>query len=249
MSLISLCTRRLAPGISAFACLVAFGQTRDVLISIEDGRPLAKLADEIERVTGVLVNYEDAPYGNSADVADLTEAVSRMRSTSRVLVPRQGSINVTLHMGGSDAQNDVAAGLSAAISQHIAKRLPGLYALHENDNAMFIDPIQVLDAHGVMASSPSILATPVSIPYKERTEFETLETVLAEVARQAGVRIGAGMGPWGWLTESKLMFYDPGLKLYVFNVNVPAQIETATPTLVQSSQRTTGPSKYALPDR
>jgi len=146
-----------------------------------------------------------------------------------------------LHTCGSNTLNDISAALSAAISQHIAKGLPGLYTFHEIDNAIFIDPTQVLDSDGVMASSPSILGTPLIIPFKERTEFETLETVLAEVARQAGVRIGAGMGPWGWLTESKLMFgasgeparsvilrlfaasnlkrsyrlfYDPGLKLY-----------------------------------
>ena len=86
-------------------------------VAVEDGRPLAKVLDEVEERFGWTVTYEDPPYQNANEIEDVTERVRRDGKTHlRVLVPRGGAFHFSYALNPENG-SDPAGLLGALLSR------------------------------------------------------------------------------------------------------------------------------------
>ncbi len=82
----------------ALGATLASGQT----LSVNDPRPMMALADKLQGILTVPINYEDPRFENPGDVQDVTDTVVKNRAqfSGRVLIPRGGELTVTVPNSG-----------------------------------------------------------------------------------------------------------------------------------------------------
>lgn len=87
----------------------AFAQTKAITFSVNDFRPLAAAARNIEQISGTPVNYEDVRCDFPGDQKDITAgnvtpAQERLNGPVKVIVPRGGPLVTTITVAGSTAR-------------------------------------------------------------------------------------------------------------------------------------------------
>jgi hypothetical protein len=115
---------------SSFAFGQVVGETTTIDITVDDPRPLAAAILKIEELSGIPINYEDVPVYYSADVKDVTEEVSRTRTSNRrIIVARGGQLSVPIIVDAATGRlNDIQAvntALAALVSAYNSSNLPG----------------------------------------------------------------------------------------------------------------------------
>ncbi|MCE5308467.1 MAG: hypothetical protein LLG20_12580 [Acidobacteriales bacterium] len=180
------------------------GQMKATSLIARDPRPLAEMASQLERLSGVPINFEDARYENASDVEDVTESVvkpehralNKTGSPFRVLIPRGGELSLSLEVDAvTDRLADPYAALVSALNAHKVNGFPGLYVVNRDNGAFTISPEEVRGTGGSMIPVKSILETSVTFAPVPRTAADTLRLVLDDVSRTSGFRIDVGMIP------------------------------------------------------
>jgi hypothetical protein len=187
------------------ACGTLRGQVKTISLTVKGPRPLADMAQQLERLSGVPISFEDVRYENASDVEDVTESVvkpqyrapNRTAAPIRVLSPRGGELSLSLEVeaGGTNRPRDLHTALTGALDAYAAKGFPGRYAVKQDGGIFIISPAGVRDAGGSMIPAKSILEALVTFAPVPRSAAETLELILAEVSRTSGFQVDVGTIP------------------------------------------------------
>ncbi|MFC3692794.1 hypothetical protein ACFOWB_11295 [Chenggangzhangella methanolivorans] len=205
---------------------------------IDDPRPVAAAAMEIERVSGRAISYEDAPFRDRRAMASMVEAAEG----DAFLAPR-GDV-LTTPMPSSPDQ--AAAALRAAVVRYEAGRPVAAFDVIE-DGMIRVAPRAAVDASGAMRPVTPALDRRISLKAKPRTGMELLGDLREAVAAAEGRRVLIGTVPTGLLSRLKVGFgaadeparaalarlvaasgrkmawkllYDPGFDDYALNLTV-----------------------------
>lgn len=190
------------PQFLLLVALAANAQTITLTTAANDGRPVDTVARQIEKLSGIPVNYEDLWYGNPADTMDISSAVARgsVPAGAHLIVPRGGSLSVAVSVdpvsqkldGSLLTANALNALLGSAANSPI---VPGKFRIDFYNNAFFVVPTHSRSANNDMAPISALLSTPIDLPGARQTAFETLRAILSRVSQQAGITIKIGTIP------------------------------------------------------
>ncbi len=168
---------------------------RTEFLSVNDPRPLADAADQLQKRFGIPITYEDPPYLYSSDIVDLRlEPVeSHVDRDHPTWIPRFGRIELKyLVSGGENRIDDLAAALEQAIQVHASNGNAGSFRLDRERDALSLIPTAAKGADGRLAPIKPVLDTEVVLPAGARPGEELLELIMTELNRKSGFKINHG---------------------------------------------------------
>jgi len=204
-------------------------QDRDVVLSINDPRPLAEAARLLESKLGRAVSYEDVALVYSGDYAraldtdwgrKYAEQDARFKAMNRIgSVGGSLDIRVAIDTASGTPVLPVTQILQDVIDQHKARGNPGQFQLLPIGDAFVVVPTAKRDTNGMFIPEYSPLDSPISFPVAVRSGAETLKVICEAVTNASGRRLSEGLAP-------KLLFNTV--------VEVGADHETARDVLVRA---------------
>jgi hypothetical protein len=190
-------------------CAASLAWCQATVSTISDPRPLAKVAEMLERKTGIPVDYEDPEYAYAGDIKDVTDTVARPEFRQehpdhRVLIPSGGSVDFKLPLNAAPAAQiaSAASSLQSVIDQHHARGNPGTFQIRQADQRLQIVPTGVKGQSGRLAASSSVLDTLITVPEREWTGLQIVDQVCQAVTAASGTRVFAGMVPLNLLNQT-----------------------------------------------
>src|SRR4051812_5177666 len=131
-----------------------------VTLPVNDPRPVQKAMRELESRLGRVITYEDPPY---EEVTDVTAEVRRTgNARERVLVPRQGRLDITV-----DVQPGSPASLKKAIEQVLSASVKagnaGEFRVAQEGDVLHVIPTSP------DGGAPPLLDTPIDLDGVERS--------------------------------------------------------------------------------
>jgi hypothetical protein len=234
----------LVVGFSATVARSAAQSAKDY-VAVDNPRPLAKAIEVLERRYGWIVTYEDPRVENSADLEDVTAAV-RNSPGPRVLIPKGSAF--TFVYDKPILENNAQAGpiLAALLTTYSTSGNPGEFRLLTSGNVYHVVPHAVRNRAGQVVAQESVLDSRISLRMKDQSIEDVVTQILAAVSDQAGVRLQHGATPRNLLLQTRVdveasrepardvlvrvlaaaprplswrLFFDPGLRIYAFNVH------------------------------
>jgi hypothetical protein len=182
---------------ACFALAGNAGAQSTKVIEATDPRPLWPALDQLERMMGAAINYEDVPYENIADVQDVSTPQERAATPGfQQIVPRAGGVRIEIPEKAKADSVDLVAGINLLLISYRSTKLPGDYKVEEANGMYYVTPTHVLGANGKVRAVVSPLSTAVTIPYAKRRVDETLDAVFDAVLRATGQRIVLGDAPF-----------------------------------------------------
>ena len=233
-------------------------------VTNNDHRPLAGALDKLEAALGIVVNYEDPPYENIADLEDVSTPEQRAKAPGfRILVPRKGEISATV-AGSSDS--DKMFSIIGLFNSYRNAGLPGDFTVEQANGAYYVLPTKILSTNGSFRDVGSPLKTLITLPNGERRAADAENEILKAVSKAAGINIVFGSFPFrpttlvtlgadrepardvlarffGKLTAAPVSYrllYDANLRDYMLNVQVRA-VPEAPPVAPESPIQTPSP--------
>jgi hypothetical protein len=182
----------------------ALGQSRTVTLMVDDPRPLARAAAEIEKLGSIPVNYEDVRIespGDMKDVADEVQSPAQRAAhpNAQIIVPRGGQLSANILVDAESGRlpnmTEALAALNSVVAAHNSSNLPGRFRLESYGGAFFIEPTLVRNPLDRTVPVTPLLATPITLAEETRNAYQTLELILDQVSRATGVRVGSGTVP------------------------------------------------------
>jgi hypothetical protein len=219
-------------------------QTADS-IAAYDYRPLAAALDNLQRSFGGVINYEDVPYANPADLEDsATPEQKKLDPTFKFLVPRRGQLTASIPANGISSEGDRISIINGLLSSYRANELPGDFRVEYVGDAVYVVPTRVLSAAGTMTDVQSVMATPVTIPFAQVSAIEAVKILLDAVSKASGADVKVGAVPFRQSTKASIsadreparnvlarllaslnantasyrLLYDPVVKYYMLNL-------------------------------
>jgi hypothetical protein len=185
-------------------------------MTIQDPRPLAKAIESLENLYGVPITYEDPPYVNAGEIADVTAQVRGGQTGGRrILIPRGGSLSFAYEAIEPPLVKD-ATPVVEAIRHAASDAISGLlanyqtstgsasFALIQGPGSLHVVPTQFLDQTGQVESLKPILDTSVSLPAEPRTAAKLVGDLRAALTRTTGQTVILGTIPYGLLARHKI---------------------------------------------
>lgn len=180
----------------------------DVLIQVEEPRPLAAAAAQLEKQFGWTITYEDPAWVFSGDIDDVTASVRRDGDmTKRVLVPRSARLVFVYNESELNALNSNARAqsvLESLVQRSAASGNPGGFVVRRSGNVFSIVPEMAKTKNGAFAAHASILDVRISLPAGERSLSEQIQMIAAAVARASNTRVLVGVTPINLLRQSRV---------------------------------------------
>lgn len=194
--------RSLLGPILLLAALTAKAQTVTLTTDAGDGRPVDTIIRQIEKLSGMSINYEDLLYSNPADTKDIGASVARVGGASaHLIVPRGGVLSVpvavdaTTHtlLDSASTANALNALIAAANSSPV---IAGKFKIDFYNGTFFVVPTYSRSANNdSMSPVTAVLSTPIDLPGVRQTAFETLRDILDQVSTKTGVSVKIGTIP------------------------------------------------------
>ena len=159
-------------------------------------RPVSEAVRQLENLFGQVITYEDASYVHPSDIVDVTDKVSRERSgTQRVLVMRNGSIDVALNRRDQSVSNSVGLLLRLILQDSERAGNAGEFRAEWIDGAFHVIPDAIKGKDGKRQLFRPILDTLITLPPHDGNGFEFVERVAKALTNASGRDIRAGMMP------------------------------------------------------
>lgn len=212
--------KRLSVGLRVlFGVIVAsgfvFGQSKTITLTIDAGRPLAQALLEIEKLSGIPINFEDVRYQFPGDLEDVTAAVTNPRHEEvtgreprQVLMPRGEQLSANFLVdeatGTLPDATSVTHALNALLAAYRSTSLPGDFKLETYNGGFFIEPTQTRDATGATVPVNPVLATQITLPQETRNAGETLKLLLDQVSTEIGSRVDVGTMPINTMAHAQV---------------------------------------------
>lgn len=185
--------------------------------SVDDHRPLAALADELEKRDRIVITYEDAPWVAPTDLEDVTRAVTesnpgKVAPSVPVIVPRKAAVSFEYDLDPvKDHPIDYADLLSALLLQFEAAGAPGKFRFEGDDGIYHLIPSRLRDPEGHWTDVSPVLSTPVRIANQERTVDETLNEIVAQLNETSPVKVGWGFVPLNLFVQTHIRLGADGV--------------------------------------
>ncbi len=210
-----------------------FGQGTTVTLAVTDPRPVAKAVLEVERRSGVAINYEDPRIVFAGDLEDITNAVVTAeqremavrsgRGPVQIIVPRSRVLAVPMAADATRRTPWSLDALTAALTSVVASNnalsdRPASFRVTRINSALFVEPVDVRDESGARVATASVLSSPITLEQVPRTAVEALESILREASKAARVRIDVGALP---------------MRLFASQVTIGANSEPANEVLMR----------------
>ena len=193
-------TRILA--VSLLCCGTALAAQSDDLF-VNDPRPMAAMAEKIERQTGWTITSEDPSYQYAADIEDLTDEIARNRtSNKRVLGMRILPFVFTLD---GEARKDAVRAVRA-LAEHFEMRTGGQkFRVIAEKGFIHLVPQVNRDAQGVLVEQRPALDTRISLPAGKRTLLADFISEFTQVlSQESGRRIDVGTVPLNLMMNTEV---------------------------------------------
>jgi hypothetical protein len=232
-----------------------------VSIDETDHRPLAAALDKLQSKTGVVINYEDVPYENAADLEDVsTEQQRAFQPGYRLLVPRKGHIRAAGQVSSTTSLADTVSLLHSLFANYKLNRMPGEFTLEQFNGALYVAPIRFVNASGSSQDVTSPMKSSIDVPYAERRVIDTVELIVKATSQASGKRIDVGTVPFlpstrvafgvrGESARSALaslfaqlhssvsyrLLYDPQDRAYMLNLQITTATAAGSPATGKAS--------------
>ena len=195
------------------------GALSPLSITVNDHRPLAALASELEKRYQIVVTYEESPWVAAADVEDVTDAIAkangpgRAAPSVRVIVPRKAAVSFEYALAPATGRpTDYADLLSALLRQYDAAGAPGQFRF-EGDNGIYhLIPSRLENVKGQLADTSPVFSLPVRLPDQERTVDATLDAIIAQLNESSPVKIGWGLVPLNLFNQTRIRLAADGVR-------------------------------------
>ena len=161
-------------------------------VNVTDPRPMAGVADLLERRYGIPISYEDPAYMYPGDL------VGRVQPNGpAILLPKGGSVAVSIPTGAQiGAPDGVVAILQAALTSYRQAGNSGDFKLLQNDGAILVVPTSVRDLDGVTTPVQSPLDVPISFPQTVGNGVDVVAGICQAVTRASGSSVLVGSLPF-----------------------------------------------------
>ena len=182
--------------VATAAVTAAFGSPSET-INTNDRRPLAKVVSILEERYGVTIMYEDPPYLNGSQLADVTDAVTKTPTAEgrRILVPRGGAFAFTSTFESGEPLSRMRSVLEQLVTEYRTTGY-GDFKVAQGGDVFHIVPRTFRNQHGDDESFAPILNTKITLERADRRPaLEVLEETTAAVTRASSVPVMLGTVP------------------------------------------------------
>jgi hypothetical protein len=171
-------------------------------LSVNDGRPVEKAAEELEKKYGWIISYEDSANAYEGDLVDVTEKVSRNLDkfkpgeAPRVFVPKGGELSFSYTLD-PDTQKpaDSFVVVQQLLNAYASGGNPGVFRLDRDGERLHIVPVAAKNKDGVLVSRQSVLDVSITLPAQKRNGLELLNAFCAAVSEASGTRVLPASAP------------------------------------------------------
>lgn len=152
-------------------------------ITVNSRRPLNDALDRLQQMTGVPINYEEAPLQNPAYLEIRTIANIYGEKTVSSAIPEQFTVTFT------PEQTTPFAKVQAILQAYEAAGLPGDYDAIQNKNQITVFPVRVGDAKGNLQQITPVMNRRITFPSVSRNAIEALNLIADTLSKEAGVKV------------------------------------------------------------
>ncbi|MFN7947559.1 MAG: hypothetical protein U0Z53_19575 [Blastocatellia bacterium] len=181
---------------------------RQVKLSVEDPRPVAKLIEMLEEEYGWVITYEDPRYVYANDIEDVTLKVCRdldkykPGEAPKVLVPRGGILEFTYDVApDTKLPTDPVVVVQRLLDAQAASSHGSRFRLEKSGIALHVVPAAIKNKEGKLVPQGSVLDTVISLPAGERTILQKLESLCGAISRATSIPVELGTIPDNWFSR------------------------------------------------
>lgn len=219
-----------------------------VKLSVDNPRPMAEAVKQLQEKYGWIITYEDPRLVNESDLLDVTDPNYRQAHPGgrRALAPKGGRLEISYFVSSATGKpENPRALLQMLLNAQAASANPGRFELKQTGQVFHVIPAQVKDVRGRWIHQASILGIPITFPEKERSVFETLETITRALSSATQMKVTIGTIPLNFFVRHRVtqsasgeparevllrtlestnrkyswrLLYDPGMKMLALNV-------------------------------
>jgi hypothetical protein len=221
------------------AAAATFGDS----ITVNDPRPVAAAIEEIVRVSGKAITYEDPPVLHRQQMVPMVRGAT---DDDSLLIPKGGQLRLTLPADASAGQANAAA--QAVVGDYNASRGAATFTVLP-DALTHVVPRQAANASGRLVPVTPVLDSKITLEAKPRSALALIAEICKAVSAASGQQVGLGTIPANQLRQqvdfgasneparkvlekvivasgatgaplSWRLLYDPGMKSYFLNIPV-----------------------------
>lgn len=219
-------------GRSGWACLVlaavlrataASGQAAEtdlsrLAVSVDTYRPLAALADELEKRYQLVITYEEGPWVGPTDVEEVRRVTAGSGTPGtaaprvRVMAPRKAAVSFEYALDPATGRpTDYADLLSALLLQYNASGAPGEFRFEGSNGIYHLIPARLENAKGRRTDVSPVFSTPVRLADEERTVDDTLDEIVAQLNESSPIKVGWGFVPLNLFNQTRIRLAAEGV--------------------------------------
>jgi hypothetical protein len=167
---------------------------------VNDGRPVAEAAWQLEKRYGWVITYEDPIYVYSSEIVDVTTQISRNLDqykpgeAPKVFVPKGGELSIDLNLNSETGRpvDSPESVMQQVLDANTEAGYAGRFRLESDGQILHIIPTAYRDRFGALLPQQSVLDSIITIPSQERSDLQSLELLRDEVGRITRTKIGFG---------------------------------------------------------
>ena len=194
--------------VACASLVAAFAARAELQLSISDPRPVARAIEVLSERHGLVITYEDPPYGFEGDVEDVTATVNRggVQPGHRVLIPRGGSIEVTYSVSSASGKVEHADALIRKVldTRFVTGGGPQFEVLQQGD-VFHVVPVMIKNSAGAWVAAHSMLDTRITMALRSRSGLEMVDAICSALTAAAGVRVAIGVVPTSALANEQVI--------------------------------------------
>ena len=219
-------------GRSPWACLLlpavlwaaaASGQAAEpdvsrLSVSVDTYRPLAALADQLEKRYQVVITYEEGPWVGPTDVEEVRRVTARSSKPGepapvvRVMAPRKAAVSFEYALEPAQGHpTDYEDLLSALLLQYEAAGAPGKFRFEGRNGIYHLIPARLENAKGQSTETSPVFSTPVRLADEERTVDDTLDEIVAQLNESSPIKVGWGFVPLNLFNQTRIRLAADGV--------------------------------------
>jgi hypothetical protein len=168
----------------------------DFRLSVDEGRPLSKIADVLQKKLAQAVSYEDPPWifdGDKIRAVDTAWGAEILKThpNFNAIVPKSAALEIDFPVDRSTGKALASAEsiLDDSVNRHNARQNPGVFRLQKLETGFVIIPVTARDALGRNGPARSSLDFPIYFDEEERSGELTLEIMMQAIKQAAPYRV------------------------------------------------------------
>ena len=194
------------------------GLDTSVTISVNTPRPLAALADELEKRYQIVLTYEDSLWVAAADTQDFTREIIQSNGPEKaapsqpIIGPRRSAVSFKyVPDPAKGLLTDRADLLSALLKQYEEAGAPGKFRFEGGNGIYHLIPASLKDAKGQWVNASPVFSIPVTLADEERTVDDTLDEIVAQLNESSPVKVGWGFVPLNLFNQTRIRLAADGV--------------------------------------